>query len=77
MLRGWGCQLGRWGGAVERRGQERGGPTYSPAMTLGALPQRRRYWLLRGARFEGQVEEEGRASVGRGRSASRESVAID
>jgi hypothetical protein len=69
--------VGEGGGRLSVGDRKGGGPTYSPAMTLGALPQRRRYWLLRGARFEGEVEEEGRASVGRGRSASRESVAID
>jgi len=67
----WVGGLGSWG-----RGEGWGGGTYSPAMTLGALPQRRRYWLLRGVRFDGGFEE-GRASVVRGRRASSESVAVD
>jgi len=33
--------------------------------------------LLRGVRFDGDVETEGRASIGRGNMASRESVATD
>lgn len=59
---------GRRGGALSGRG------TYSPAATVGALPQWSQNLLSRGAR---EREVEGRARVEKGRRARRERVAGD
>lgn len=52
-----------------------GGGTYSPATTVGALPQWSQNLLSRG--WRGEREVDGRARLEKGNRARRESAAID